>query len=68
MSAIKTGRWFMERWTITARVSMIGNPRIKRGNIGLRGDISFCVSIRERTPAENPMTWLPASPMKTMAG
>ncbi len=55
------------RPTMTVSVSRTGSPSIKSGTTGLIG-LWRWVRARVSVIAEKPRSWLPASPMKTVAG
>ena len=67
MSAEKGDRLFAMRIAITDNVSRTGSPSRISGTMGLNG-VSPCVRQSDSVTAEKPRSWLPVSPMKTVAG
>ena len=67
LSAEKGDLPFITRMVITDNVSRTGIPRRRRGRTGLTA-VSPCVRASERVTAVNPSSWLPVSPMNTVAG
>ena len=67
MSAEKGDRLFAMRIAITDSVSRTGRPSRTSGTMGLNG-VFPCVRSSDSVTAENPRSWLPVSPMKTVAG
>ncbi len=52
---------------MTVIVSSTGKPSSNKGKRGLKGAFPW-VSLREKVIAMKPRSWLPASPMNTVAG